>query len=86
MTDDHDLGDAAHYIEAERPGIASDDIWAVLGELGRCPDPGAQPLAEDLIRSVHPRIPVRTVRTVINEWRAFQELEDSPDWDDLEDD
>ncbi len=84
--DDHDLGDAAHYIEAERPGISSDDIWAVLNEVGRCPAPAAQPLAEDLVRTVHPHIRARTVRTILNEWRAFQDLEESPDWDDLEDD
>ncbi len=86
MTTDHDLGDAAEYIAAERPRIALDHIWTVLNELGEPPSASAQPLAEDLIRSVHPGIPERDVRAVIGEWRAYCELEDSPDWDDLDDD
>ncbi|MCB0881810.1 MAG: hypothetical protein KDC33_06280 [Thermoleophilia bacterium] len=82
---DHDLGDAAEYIAAERPALAYDDIWAVLNELGAPPAPGGEALAEDLVTGIHPRIGRRAVRTVIAEWRAFRELEDSPDWEDLED-
>lgn len=82
---DHDLGDAAEYIAAERPALGYDDIWAVLNELGSPPAPGGEPLAEDLVTGLYPGIARRAVRTVIAEWRAFAELEDSPDWEDLED-
>lgn len=84
MSTDHDLGDAAGYIAAERPGLNDDHIWAVLNEVGTAPPAAAQPLAEQLMRQLRPDIPARTVRTILQEWRAYQELEDSPDWDDLE--
>lgn len=86
MDIEHDLGDAAEYIAAERPGVPLDHIWTVLNELGTPPTQAQQPLAEELFATLHPGISVRDVRAVLGEWRAFLELEASPDWEDLEDD
>lgn len=86
MSSEHDLGDAASYIAAERPTIDEDTIWTVLNEVGSPPPRGAQDLAEDLVVGLHPHLPRRVVQQVLGEWIAYAELESSPDWDDLDDD
>jgi hypothetical protein len=81
VDDDLDLGDAADYILAERPGLGEDLVWAVLNELGAPPDPRAEDLALDLIRSTRPEIPRRDAKLVIREWRAYADLAGQEDWD-----
>ncbi len=82
VNDELDLGEAADYILAERPSLAEDDVWAVLTELGDPPPRRTEDLAVDLLRSVRPGIPPRTVRLVLKEWRAYASLAGEPDWGD----
>ena len=81
MAEDLDLGDAADYILAERPGLGEDVVWAVLNELGAPPDPRAEDLALDLIRSTHPEVSRRDAKLVFREWRAYADLAREDDWE-----
>lgn len=77
-----DLGDAAQYILGERPGLADDDVWAVLNELGAPPARGGEGLALDLLKVVRPGLKPRTVKTILREWRAYANLAVQDDWED----
>lgn len=85
MSDGLDLGEAADYILAERPGIDEDVVWAVLNELGAPPEKSQDKIALELITRARPDVRTRDAKRVIAEWRAYAELEQSPDWDDLDD-
>ena len=80
--DDLDLGEAADYILSERPGLAEDDVWAVLNELGDPPAAGAEDLALDLLASARPEVARRDARRILAEWRAYAALASEPDWED----
>ncbi len=85
MSDGLDLGEAADYILAERPGLDEDAVWAVLNELGAPPEKSQDKIALELIARARPDVRRKDAKRVIAEWRAYAELEQSPDWDDLED-
>lgn len=80
--DDLDLGEAAEYILAERPGLGEDVVWAVLTELERPPAPGAEPLALAVLERARPEVHRRDARRVIEEWQAYARLALEDDWDD----
>jgi hypothetical protein len=80
--EDLDLGDAADYILAERPGLGEDTVWAVLNELGAPPAKRAEDLALDLVGSTHPEVSRRDAKLVIREWRAYADLAREDDWED----
>ena len=82
MSDGLDLGEAADYILAERPGLDEDAVWAVLNELGAPPEKSQDKIALELIARARPDIRRKDAKRVIAEWRAYAELEESPDWDD----
>ena len=82
MSDGLDLGEAADYILAERPGLDEDAVWAVLNELGAPPERDQDAIALQLIERARPDIRRKDAKRVIAEWRAYAELEESPDWDD----
>jgi hypothetical protein len=77
-----DLGEAAEYILAERPGLAEDDVWAVLNELGDPPGPGSETLALDLLARARPQVSRKDARRIIGEWQAYARLEAERDWED----
>ncbi len=77
---DADLGEAADYILAERPGLAENDVWAVLVEL-RSPPAGGDDLAVELLRRTRPDIRSRDVKVILREWRAYVSLAAEEDWD-----
>jgi hypothetical protein len=77
-----DLGEAADYILAERPGLSEDDVWAVLNELGDPPGPGAEGLALDLLARARPQVSRKDARRIIGEWQAYARLAQEPDPDD----
>jgi hypothetical protein len=81
MDDDLDLGEAVDYIRAEAPGIAEDNVWAVLTELGSPPAPGTDALALDLLGRARPGVSRRDAKRVLREWRAYASLAGEPDWD-----
>lgn len=81
MNDGPDLGEAVDYILAERPGLAEDDVWAVLVELGDPPAPGTDDLALQLIAQTRPDVDSRDARAILGEWRAYAALAIEPDWD-----
>lgn len=85
MSDGLDLGEAADYILAERPGLDEDAVWAVLNELGAPPEKSQDKIALELIARARPDVRRKDAKRVIAEWRAYAELEQSPDWDDLDD-
>jgi hypothetical protein len=85
VSDGLDLGEAAAYILAERPGLDADAVWAVLNELGAPPEKSQDKIALELIARARPDVRRKDAKRVIAEWRAYAELEQSPDWDDLED-
>ena len=82
MSDELDLGEAAEYILGERPGLAEEDVWAVLSELREPPAPGAEDLALDLLAAARPRVGRRDARRILAEWRAYAALASEPDWED----
>ena len=84
LTDDLDPGEAINYILAQRPTLAEEAVWAVVGEMDRPPGKDADPLAVELIAQTHPEIAAADVRTILKEWRSFAELSDERDWDDDE--
>lgn len=79
MSDDADLGEAVDYILAERPGLAEDDVWGVLVELGD--PPAADDLALQLLRTARPQIRPKDVKVILREWRAYVSLAAEEDWD-----
>jgi hypothetical protein len=85
VSDGLDLGEAADYILAERPGLDEDVVWAVLNELGAPPEKSQDRIALELIARARPDVRRKDAKRVIGEWRAYAELEQSPDWDDLDD-
>jgi hypothetical protein len=80
--DDLDLGEAADYILSERPGLAEDDVWAVLTELGAPPAPGQESLAVEVIASARPDVRGRDARRIVREWQAYARLAREQDWED----
>jgi len=82
MSDGLDLGEAADYILAERPGLDEDVVWAVLNELGAPPEKDQDAIALQLIAQARPDVRTKEVKRVIAEWRAYADLEQEPDWDD----
>jgi hypothetical protein len=76
-----DLGEAAEYILGERPGLAEDDVWAVLNELGEPPGPGAETLALDLLARARQQVSRKDARRIIGEWQAYVRLDRERDWD-----
>lgn len=82
MNDDLDLGEAADFILAERPGLAEDDVWAVLNVLGAPPAKAQRKLALQLIASAAPHVRPPDAKRILSEWGAYADLAESPDWDD----
>jgi hypothetical protein len=82
MSDGLDLGEAADFILAERPGLDEDVVWAVLNELGAPPEKDQDRIALQLIAQARPDVRPKDARRVIAEWRAYADLEQQPDWDD----
>lgn len=82
MSDELDLGEAADFILSERPGLSEDDVWAVLNALGAPPAKGQRKIALQLIASVAPQVRARDAKRVLDEWGAYADLAESPDWDD----
>ena len=82
MSDGLDLGEAADYILAERPGLDEDVVWAVLNELGAPPEKDQDAIALQLIAQARPDVGAKDAKRVIAEWRAYADLEQEPDWDD----
>lgn len=85
MGDDLDLGEAADYILSERPGLSEEAVWAVLNELGAPPAKEQERIALQLLGSARPEVSTRDAKRVLKEWRAYADLAEGPDWDDLED-
>lgn len=81
MSDGPDLGEAVDYILSERPGLAEDDVWAVLVELQDPPQPGGDDLAVALIGQTRLDIRGRDVKVILREWRAYVSLANEEDWD-----
>lgn len=82
MSDELDLGEAADFILSERPELAEDDVWAVLNELGTPPSAGQRRLALQLIAGAAPQVRPRDAKRILDEWAAYADLAESPDWDD----
>lgn len=82
MSDELDLGEAADFILSERPELAEDDVWAVLNALGDPPSKAQRKMALQLIASAAPQVRSRDARRILDEWAAYADLAQSPDWDD----
>lgn len=82
MSDDLDLGEAADFILSERPGLSEDDVWAVLNELGAPPARAQRKIALQLIASARPEVRAKDARRILDEWAAYAEIAQGPDWDD----
>jgi hypothetical protein len=82
VSDGLDLGEAADYILAERPGLEEDIVWAVLNELGAPPEKSQDRIALELMAQARPDVRRKDAKRVIAEWRAYAELEQAPDWED----
>ena len=82
MSEELDLGEAADYILSERPGLDEDTVWAVLNELGAPPAKGQQRLALRLLAETRPQVRPKDARRILDEWRAYADLAQGPDWDD----
>lgn len=82
MSDELDLGEAADFILAERPGLDEDTVWAVLNELGDPPAKGQQRIALQLLAQARPEVRARDARRILDEWRAYADLAQGPDWED----
>ena len=82
MSDELDLGEAADFILSERPELSEDDVWAVLNELGAPPAKEQRKLALQLIASAAPQVGARTAKRILDEWAAYADLAEGPDWDD----
>ena len=82
MSDELDLGEAADFILAERPGLSEDDVWAVLNALGAPPAKTQRGIALQLIASAAPQVRARDAKRILDEWGAYADLAQGPDWDD----
>ena len=82
MSDELDLGEAADYILSERPELSEDVVWAVLNELGEPPAAAQQRMALQLLASARPEVRPKDARRILDEWRAYADLAEGPDWDD----
>jgi hypothetical protein len=79
--DDLDLGEAADFILAERPGLDEDAVWGVLHELGDPPAPGQEGIALQLLASARPDVRPRDARRILREWQAYARIAREDDWD-----
>ena len=82
MSDALDLGEAADYILSERPELSEDDVWAVLNELGSPPAKAQRKMALQLIASAAPGVRAKDAKRILDEWGAYADLAEGPDWDD----
>jgi hypothetical protein len=82
MSDELDLGEAADFILSERPGLSEDDVWAVLNELGAPPARAQRRMALQLLASARPEVRAKDARRILDEWAAYAEIAQGPDWDD----
>ncbi len=82
MSGEPDLGEAADYILSERPGLSEDDVWAVLNELGAPPAKAQRKMALQLIASAAPQVRAKDAKRILEEWSAYADLAQGPDWDD----
>lgn len=82
MSDELDLGEAADFILSERPGLAEGDVWAVLNALGDPPAKAQRKIALQLLASAAPQVRARDARRILDEWGAYADLAQGPDWDD----
>lgn len=82
MSDELDLGEAADYILSERPELGEDDVWAVLNELGSPPAGSQRKMALQLLAGARPHVPGKVARRILDEWAAYADLAEGPDWDD----
>jgi len=82
MSGELDLGEAADYILSERPGLSEDAVWAVLNELGEPPARKQHRLALQLLAQARPDVAAKDARRILDEWRAYADLAESPDWED----
>jgi hypothetical protein len=78
---DLDLGDAADYILAERPGLDEDHVWAVLNELGDPPAADQDGLALEILSRSRPEVRAKDAKRILAEWRAYARLAEESDWD-----
>ena len=78
---DLDLGEAADYILAERPGLDEDHVWAVLNELGDPPAAGQEALALEILARSRPEVRAKDAKRILAEWRAYARLAAESDWD-----
>ena len=84
MSDGLDLGEAADYILAERPGLDEDVVWAVLNELGAPPEKSQDAIALELIARARPDVRRKDAKRVIARVARLRRARAEPDWDDLE--
>ncbi len=82
MSDELDLGEAADFILSERPGLSEDDVWAVLNELGSPPARAQRRMALQLLASARPEVKAKDARRILDEWAAYAEIAQGPDWED----
>jgi hypothetical protein len=82
MSGEPDLGEAADYILSERPGLSEDHVWAVLNELGAPPAKAQRKMALQLIASAAPQVRAKDAKRILEEWSAYADLAQGPDWDD----
>jgi hypothetical protein len=82
VSDELDLGEAADFILSERPELAEDDVWAVLNALGGPPAKAQRKLALQLVASAAPQVRARDAKRILDEWAAYADLAQGPDWDD----
>ncbi len=82
MSDELDLGEAADFILSERPEMSEDLVWAVLNELRDPPAKSRQKIALRLLAQTRPEVRARDARRILDEWRAYADLAQGPDWDD----
>lgn len=82
MSEELDLGEAADFILSERPELAEDDVWAVLNTLGGPPAKAQRKIALQLIASTAPQVRAKDARRILDEWGAYADLAEGPDWDD----
>ncbi len=82
MSEELDLGEAADFILSERPELAEDDVWAVLNALGGPPAKAQRKIALQLIASTAPQVRARDAKRILDEWGAYADLAEGPDWDD----
>ena len=79
---DLDLGEAADYILAERPGLDEDHVWAVLNELGVPPGTGQDAIALEILSRSRPEVRAKDAKRILAEWRAYARLAEENDWED----